>query len=532
MTPKPRLAIQFVCFTLLSGSALFLYNDISATDFLISWSVTSLKAHEPSDLPLLTMTDQVRFLRAERMAELPVDLQKTITQPSIWKKITQSRQWKSVEKTLALMRKKVKKSKLRKMARKLLAMRLKVTNSRIWKAVVSFLLYIKNKLSKLHLVHSIASSWLVKTLAPSLYVRFAANKQAAVDDLFLRYKNEASASKLLESPSFEKWATVVEKAYGEDDRAGAAMISTLANHYKDDAKLATIITQAHKKPATHDMANHLLYTLVNKWLRSGKQIDEEKLYALLRLDVTKSDFLKSPALQTWLLLCTALGKDTVPRHKFLLLKLLEHYDYDTLDKMLAANIAEGGSSSAVASMLRLVSWRMRGYEAEEVYEMLRQAIAANLNHELGGVQANGVKFGEMVGEAKTGKVDDVLEGIEADKINDMVELTALRGFIVHEYQNEWDGGDFIEGLLKKLKKEEDLARAVASRPIDDGFNHDLDYVRGLLIYYWLSRQWTAAEVFDGIKLNADADSLFENPVLRIWMTFAEMRDKNSAFKDI
>lgn len=459
MSANVTLSTLIICVCILFGLVLLAFFEPFAEKIP---TYNAVNAGAP-DLLMPSLTKQIRYLREAGILGPSTGAKAKLTKLSAGKRLTRSNTWK------------------------------KLTRSKLWKTSAKVLSSLKKRVAKLYVVNMIAHTWPVRTCAPCLYIRLAADKQAAVDDLFTRYKVGEVVSKPLESASFKKWFYVVDKAFKGNEKAGAVMIITLARHFNDDAKLSNLLAEAYESPGTYDVANFLLHSLISL-LRKKRQVTKKNLYTLLHLDAKDTGFLKTQSLRTWLLLCELSGMDTSRRHKFILRKLLNNYNSDKVDEMLAAAIAEGGKPAAVARMLRLISRTMREFKA---------------------VEANKVSI--------DAKADNLLAG------DDSMTLSDLRLSIARMYLDPAGKTDFTKALLENVD-ETVLAKAVIPLTIDDGLNETLDYVAEHLMLYWLTCGITAEGLFNKLKLNADADHLFENPVLTLWMSYVNFQDEKGAAK--
>ncbi|TDH69168.1 hypothetical protein CCR75_009494 [Bremia lactucae] len=337
----------------------------------------------------------------------------------------------------------------------------------------------------------ITSFWFVKYVAPSLYLRLASDKTAAIDTLFKLFQVDKDAPNLLQSKPFEKWYKAVLKAYKHNPQEGRrAMIKTLAQSFQDEARLSRVLAEAKESSSREPRAHAQLLedALFDRWIHlhnkaariakaRGLKISQgndiaEAAYKLLKLDAAKSDFLSTVSLRTWFLYMNEAHVSFHVQHSFLLSKLRHANDSEELDRKLVDAISKGGLMSGIASDLMVASYKMRGLS-----------------------------------------IEDLLKRVKDEKQRDSIEIALLNAWVLAEYKTHLNVDTLMQNLLQHLS-EQKLIDLIAKTNISRDY---LDALKKGLVNLWQARHLTSFQVFKLLKLDVNIDEMAENPLLSLWV---------------
>ncbi|KAE8963651.1 hypothetical protein PR002_g29224 [Phytophthora rubi] len=137
------------------------------------------------------------------------------------------------------------------------------------------------------------------------------------DDVFKLLKLDDEGAKLFETPVFSTWVSYATKLDGKNP--DALMFSVLKTRYDDDV-LADIFIAANETRSTRRIAARQEKLLFAKWTDDGKTADDA--FKLLKLNPNRDDFLKSPALDSWISYVKMVEEDP---YKLLLATLTARY---------------------------------------------------------------------------------------------------------------------------------------------------------------------------------------------------------------
>ncbi|KAE9258652.1 hypothetical protein PF001_g33292, partial [Phytophthora fragariae] len=190
-----------------------------------------------------------------------------------------------------------------------------------------------------------------------------ASKQT-VDDVFKLLKLDDEGAKLFQNPVSSTWVSYATKLNGKNP--DALMFSVLKARYDDDA-LATIFTVAKETRGAQSIAARQESILFTKWISDGKTADDA--FKLLKLNPKTDNFLKSPALDSWISYVKMLGEDP---YKLLLATVSARYTDEGLARMLVVAKQDHITASVAAKLEHALfnRWQVEGKSAESVFKLL------------------------------------------------------------------------------------------------------------------------------------------------------------------
>ncbi|KAE8965757.1 hypothetical protein PR003_g27728, partial [Phytophthora rubi] len=184
------------------------------------------------------------------------------------------------------------------------------------------------------------------------------------DDVFTLLKLDDEGGKFFKDPVFSTWVTYATKL--DDKHPDALMFPVLKARYEDDV-LANIFTVAKETSSTKSIAEGQEKILFAKWAGDGKTADDA--FKLLKLNPKMDDFLKSPALGSWVSYVKMLKEDP---YKLLLATLSTHYTDEGLSRMLVVAKQDYKTVSIAGKLEDALfnRWKVQGKSAESVFKLL------------------------------------------------------------------------------------------------------------------------------------------------------------------
>ncbi|KAE9069249.1 hypothetical protein PF010_g26733, partial [Phytophthora fragariae] len=189
-----------------------------------------------------------------------------------------------------------------------------------------------------------------------------ASKKTA-GDVFKLLKLDDEGVKLFKNSVFDTWVSYATKL--DDKNPDALIFSVLKARYEEDV-LANIFTVAKETHSSQKIAERMGNILFAKWAGDGKTADDA--FKLLNLNPKADDFLKSPALRSWVSYAKMLEEDP---YKLLLATLSARYTDEGLVRMLVM-AKQDPKTRIIASTLEEAQfnrWLSQGENAESIFKL-------------------------------------------------------------------------------------------------------------------------------------------------------------------
>lgn len=327
-----------------------------------------------------------------------------------------------------------------------------VTRSRaiLWKACLAIL--------RPMIMSMLTDVKLLKVFLPSVYLRYAANKEAAIKVLFDSYGVNNVASDVLASRQFQRWFAVIKRAYKPNLQAGyEATLERLTAHL-GEKELFMQLAEAPKVPAIRKTGQVLDGALLNKWIDMG-------VANLL----VRHDF------QSWLSFKSDEACESMI--ELLLLKMEAKGVGEQLDVMLDNARKTGGDADGIATAVELISWKKSGLSASDMFQKMQ------------------------------------LDNLKNEELLDTVDLYVWYEFL------ELTGDAPDKLLLSKLligSSEENVAKLLFQAAKDyDGFAL-AGNVGNALLDKWKASHLDAGTVAERLGIKKTGDKLFDSVEMDVW----------------
>ncbi|KAG7389008.1 hypothetical protein PHYPSEUDO_011471 [Phytophthora pseudosyringae] len=325
----------------------------------------------------------------------------------------------------------------------------------------------------------------LEKLAEAAKNTLTSNNQATTNNLFKQFKLEEGGSHLLASTQFDDWVAAVTKAYKTNPKAGdAAMVTTLATHYSDEA-LASMLAAAKQVASTKSTATRLEDAHLNTWKADGKTADD--VFKLLKLDEAGGDLLKSSKLSTWVAYSTKLKNKP---YDDLLLKLKPSYDDAALAKMIAL-AKKDATTTAVAENL----------ESAQVWQWVKQD-------------------------------KSVIDVFRLLKLNEegatLLKSPMLGTWVKYVDMQNKDPYNLLFSAMKKTKVDEvALARMIGAAKKDVSSASIAEKLEQLQIAKWSKAEKSGDDLFLLLGLKKEKDKVFESPVWDTWVSYLVKKEDDA-----
>ncbi|KAE9169559.1 hypothetical protein PF005_g27918 [Phytophthora fragariae] len=297
------------------------------------------------------------------------------------------------------------------------------------------------------------------------------------DDVFKLLKLDDEGAKLFDTPVFSTWVSYASKL--DEKNPDALMFSVLKARYDDDA-LADIFIAAKETRGAQSIAARQESILFTKWVSDAITADDA--FKLLNLNPKTDDFLKRPALDSWISYVKMLGEDP---YKLLLATVSARYTDEGLARMLVVAKQDHITASVAAKLEHALfnRWLSQGKSAESVFKLL------NLKKE-----ENKLFESPMFStwESYVTKLD---------KTNhDKLMLSVLKT------------GYNDESLANMLISAQKLPR---TKPFAGRLQKEL----------WISQDKTADDIFQLLKLDQQGENIFDTGEFSTWVSYVTKLNK-------
>ncbi|CEG49256.1 uncharacterized protein PHALS_07028 [Plasmopara halstedii] len=237
--------------------------------------------------------------------------------------------------------------------------KLKPIASRIWNRIKN--IELGQKIKKMKLKKNLKATWLffmsiftdsslLRLLLPSVYLKYAGDKSAAIQSLFKQYDVGSVTSNVFASSQFKKWFAVISKAYKSDPQKGYVEILKALITKFGRMEIYMYLAEASNVPSMREIGKVLDVALIKDWIRMD-----------VRFLLSKQDF------QEWFFFRSKEGR--VAAIELLLLKMKESGNANRLDTMLeSAKIKGREDDMLIARIVRLVHLKSAGLSDVELFE--------------------------------------------------------------------------------------------------------------------------------------------------------------------
>ncbi|TDH67087.1 hypothetical protein CCR75_007317 [Bremia lactucae] len=406
---------------------------------------------------------------------------------------------------------------------------------------------------------------IVAEIAPSLHIRLASNKEAAVTRIFERIHLTAETSRLFESTQFQQLAKIMSKAFPEETTGYEALYSELVKFYGDE-KLAVFVAEGMNIPKTKDIAEIYQGIQFDAW--STKADPVQYAYDVLRLGEVRGNMFHSPLLKIWAtfakkkIVSTSVTSSVI--FDFLFRMLKKSYSEENLIVMLgtANDVAESQTDAGMVATALFRHWdvtkgsaalkleqtdlneidysflklRILYDQAKMTYNDFKEHMEALIDG------ASGFNAARVIAILQEHKSTSDLAAKELPKLlqswknNELASDTVLTilQLDIAEFKDMQESPIFsiwlsycdeIGVLLSELRKfsDEQLANILAYTKYNENFREKLDAVQTLIFEEW-KQTYNLKQLFYRLGLDEINGNIFESPALSTLLTFAFKSD--------
>ncbi|KAE9086911.1 hypothetical protein PF007_g20583 [Phytophthora fragariae] len=354
-----------------------------------------------------------------------------------------------------------------------------------------------------------------------------ASKQT-VDDVFKLLKLDDEGAKLFQNPVSSTWVSYATKL--DEKNPDALMFSVLKARYDDDA-LATIFTVAKETRGAQSIAARQESILFTKWISDGKTADDA--FKLLKLNPKTDNFLKSPALDSWISYVKMLGEDP---YKLLLATVSARYTDEGLARMLVVAKQDHITASVAAKLEHALfnRWQVEGKSAESVFKLLNLNKARDTIFESPMLRtwASYVRTLDkmnpdeaMFSVLKTRYGDEVLTDMLITSRKSGTARYGVSGLEEVLLKTWLEGKNPDKLMLSVLKTRYNDDRLQSMIITAQKVPQTKPFAARMQEQFWISQDKTADDIFKLVKLDQEGENLFNSGELSTWVSYVAKLNK-------